>query len=306
MLKNCIGVITIIILFIAVYFPSRHARRYDYIVLKNILNELDFRKTENVDFKLQNCSYRDMIMKNEDVIALPEQIRFRKPLPGGEYKPIDCAPLVKSALIIPYRQRQKQLEFFLKYMHSFLQNQSIHYRIFIVEQNDTLAFNRAKMMNYGAKVAMKFQYHCLILHDVDLIPMNTANIYGCTKSPRHMSSSLDTFRYNLPYLTLFGGAVAISSEQFQKVNGMSNRFYGWGGEDDDFYRRLVNSNLDPCRFSPQVSKYVMLPHKKEKASKDRFQILQENNDEQWYDGLNSLSNKYLVKIEELYTHIITS
>ncbi|XP_074027932.1 beta1,4-N-acetylgalactosaminyltransferase B isoform X3 [Leptinotarsa decemlineata] len=264
MLKNCIGVITIIILFIAVYFPSRHARRYDYIVLKNILNELDFRKTENVDFKLQNCSYRDMIMKNEDVIALPEQIRFRKPLPGGEYKPIDCAPLVKSALIIPYRQRQKQLEFFLKYMHSFLQNQSIHYRIFIVEQNDTLAFNRAKMMNYGAKVAMKFQYHCLILHDVDLIPMNTANIYGCTKSPRHMSSSLDTFR------------------------------------------RLVNSNLDPCRFSPQVSKYVMLPHKKEKASKDRFQILQENNDEQWYDGLNSLSNKYLVKIEELYTHIITS
>lgn len=121
-------------------------------------------------------------------------------------------------------------------MHSFLQKQNLIYKFFIVNQSDNLPFNRAKMMNFGAKVAMDEGYPCLILHDVDLIPLSSGNIYGCAKKPRHMSSSLDTFRFNLPYLTLFGGAVAISSKQYKKINGMSNSFLGWGGEDDDFYR----------------------------------------------------------------------
>lgn len=120
-------------------------------------------------------------------------------------------------------------------MHHYLQSQQLAYSIIVVEQNDTLPFNRAKMLNYGARFAMDMNIKCLILHDVDLIPISTGNIYACTKRPRHMSSSLDTFRYNLPYRTLFGGAVAILSEQMTKVNGMSNNFYGWGGEDDDFY-----------------------------------------------------------------------
>lgn len=113
---------------------------------------------------------------------------------GGEFKPKDCEALIKSALIIPYRNRTEQLHIFLNYMHHFLQKQHIHYRIFIVDQNDTLPFNRAKMLNYGATLAINLNYDCLILHDIDLLPLNTGNIYGCTKSPRHMSSSLDTFR----------------------------------------------------------------------------------------------------------------
>lgn len=85
-------------------------------------------------------------------------------------------------------------------------------------------------------MAMSMNFTCLILHDVDLIPINSGNIYACSKSPRHMSSSIDVFRYNLPYNSLFGGAVAILSEHLVKINGLSNIFYGWGGEDDDFYK----------------------------------------------------------------------
>lgn len=121
-------------------------------------------------------------------------------------------------------------------MHSFLQKQNLTYRIFIVEQNDTLPFNRAKMLNYGAKVAIDFGIKCLILHDVDLLPINHGNLYACSRKPRHMSSNIDVFRYNLPYLKLFGGAVAILGKHFQAVNGMSNEFNGWGAEDDDFYK----------------------------------------------------------------------
>lgn len=97
-------------------------------------------------------------------------------------------------MIIPYRHRAEQLEIFLKFIHPFLQNQQLHYRIIIVDQNDTLPFNRAKMLNYGAKLAIEHEFDCLILHDIDLIPLNTGNVYACSKFPRHMSSSLDTFR----------------------------------------------------------------------------------------------------------------
>jgi len=39
------------------------------------------------------------------------------------------------------------------------------------------------------------------------------------------------------YKGYFGGVVAISPAHFALVNGFSNRFYGWGGEDDDFRQR---------------------------------------------------------------------
>ncbi|CAH1179366.1 unnamed protein product [Phaedon cochleariae] len=308
MLRQFLIILTIVIIFIAVYFPTRHARHYNYIALQNIANELDLRKPIEIDYNLKNCTYHGVVLNNEDINIDSVYVTktFNKTFIGGEYKPSRCLPLIKTALIVPYRSRPNHLNIFLNYMHSFLQRQNIHYRIFIVDQNDTSPFNRAKMLNFGATEAMKHKYNCLILHDVDLIPINTGNIYGCTKVPRHMSSSLDTFRYNLPYLTLFGGAAAISSEHFKKVHGMSNKFYGWGGEDDDFYRRLVQNDLEPCRFPPEISRYIMLPHEKQKASENRFKLLEESEQNQKTDGISSLSQNYIVKLEDLYTHIIVS
>ena len=52
-----------------------------------------------------------------------------------------------------------------------------------------------------------------------------------------MSSAVSTFNYKLPYDTLFGGVTMFSNEQYEKVNGFSNLFFGWGGEDDDLANR---------------------------------------------------------------------
>ena len=43
----------------------------------------------------------------------------------------------------------------------------------------------------------------------------------------------------LPYKTYVGGVLAMTSAHFMAVNGYSNLYFGWGGEDDDMSRRSV-------------------------------------------------------------------
>jgi len=43
----------------------------------------------------------------------------------------------------------------------------------------------------------------------------------------------------VPYEGIFGGVTAFKRQHFELVNGFSNQFYGWGGEDDDMYNRQV-------------------------------------------------------------------
>ena len=43
--------------------------------------------------------------------------------------------------------------------------------------------------------------------------------------------------HRTPYELLVGGVLALTPEQFENVNGYSNNFYGWGGEDDDIAYR---------------------------------------------------------------------
>lgn len=103
------------------------------------------------------------------------------------------------------------------------------------------------LYNIGVKQAIREKFPCLILHDVDLIPLDESNLYACTAEPRHMSASIDKFRFVLPYDYLVGGALAIKAEQYVAVNGFSNRFEAWGGEDDDFAIRLSAHNLEVVR-----------------------------------------------------------
>ena len=43
----------------------------------------------------------------------------------------------------------------------------------------------------------------------------------------------------LAYKTLFGGVEGFWSDHYRLINGFPNRFWGWGGEDDDLYVRYV-------------------------------------------------------------------
>ncbi|KAI4811735.1 hypothetical protein KUCAC02_014611 [Chaenocephalus aceratus] len=57
--------------------------------------------------------------------------------------------------------------------------------------------------------------------------------------PRHFAAKLDKYMYILPYSEFFVGVSGLTVEQFWKINGFPNAFWGWGGEDDDLWNRLV-------------------------------------------------------------------
>lgn len=228
--------------------PDRFASHYNYVKAENIPDELEkaYEQRDNsCTIKINGIRGSDLLYPNEYPHEDPSVMARRLGiLPGGQWKPHNCHPQFNVAIILPYRNRDVQLAIFMNYIHPFLQLQNLDYKIFVIEQSPMREFNRAKLFNVGYKEATKISnFHCFIFHDIDLIPQNPDNIYACSKMPRHMSSSVNTFRYNLPYTGLFGGATAITRKVFEKVNGFSNVYYGWGGEDDDMYSRLRNKGL---------------------------------------------------------------
>lgn len=290
-------------------WPSRFATHYKYISSDQIYNTLVPEITRNISLlQLDECEYNDILDDNIFMYTETYQQKIfdtQEIHVGGEYQPEDCRPKFSTAIIVPYRQREQQLNRFLIYMHNYLRKQRIHYRIFLIEQYDRKPFNRAKLFNIGSVIAKEYDFPCLILHDVDLMPMRLGHLYGCTDRPRHMCSSLDEFRFNLPYEGLFGGAVAIRTEQYRFINGMSNMFHGWGGEDDDFYGRIRAKNIEICRFHPDYSQYTMLKHTKETPSKERLTYLRTGPLRYHNDGLNSLIYAQKdFKLHNLFTHIL--
>lgn len=241
-----------------------------------------------------------------DEVALENLQKKNSILPGGFWKPTDCISPYRVAIIIPYRDRLPNLRDFLAYMHPFLIRQNLEYRIVVVEQAPGRPFNRAKLFNVGFRETEKLgNVSCYVFHDVDLIPQNPRNIYACTHLVRHMSANIDIFDYKVPYDTIIGGAVAIRKSQFLAVNGFSNTFFGWGGEDDDFFNRITKDNDKISRFSPDISQYVMLNHKKQTPSADRYYFLSTGKDRYCTDGLNSLKYTPLkVDLLPLYTRIL--
>ena len=60
-------------------------------------------------------------------------------------------------------------------------------------------------MNVGFAESKKdLDFGCFVFHDVDLILENDNAIYSCPEKPRHLSSAVDKFNYQLPYQSIFG------------------------------------------------------------------------------------------------------
>lgn len=246
-----------------------------------------------------------LVIKTPPELSVMEK-NFTEVRPGGRGFPTNCNTSHHVAIIIPYRNRPQHLQTLLYNLHPILLRQQIDYQIFIVEQEGSDPFNRAMLMNVGYVEALKERpFRCFIFHDVDLLPEDDRNLYNCPEQPRHMSVAIDKFKYRLPYADLFGGVSAMTKEHFRLVNGFSNVFSGWGGEDDDMANRIKAHGLRISRYPANIARYKMLNHKKEKANPKRYEFLKTGKKRFATDGLSNL--KYELRDKQkpkLYTWLL--
>tara|TARA_B100000902_G_scaffold116890_1_gene117623 strand:- start:29357 stop:30823 length:1467 start_codon:yes stop_codon:yes gene_type:complete len=146
------------------------------------------------------------------------------------------------AIIVPYRDRRKDLDIFVPHMDEFLSDKNIDYTIFVIEQEDDRPFNRGKLLNIGFDLIKDdFDYFCF--HDVDMLPINDDCDYSYDDVPIHLASELESYNYKLPYEQFFGGVVLFTKEDFIEVNGYSNEYWGYGVEDLDMMYRIEKAGL---------------------------------------------------------------
>ncbi|KAH8871011.1 Beta-1,4-galactosyltransferase 7 [Schistosoma japonicum] len=167
------------------------------------------------------------------------------------------------AVLVPFRDRFTELQEFIPHLESFLNNQNVRHTFFIINQVDSLRFNRGALLNVGAIESLEaevngivveniFEQHklssqCLklpftnylALHDVDLLPVDPALKYHIPpeSGPIHLIPSFLHPRYHF-FKKYAGGVLIIRRTHYSLVGGMSNSFWGWGREDDEFQIRL--------------------------------------------------------------------
>lgn len=146
----------------------------------------------------------------------------------------------KLAVIVPFRDRFDELLRFVPHMDNFLKRQNIDFSINIINQASGLRFNRASLVNAGFTLVTQDDESVdyIVIHDVDLLPLTheLSYRYPGLGTPMHLSSPQLHPKYN--YSTYAGGILLITTNDFIFINGMSNRYWGWGLEDDEFRLRM--------------------------------------------------------------------
>jgi hypothetical protein len=151
----------------------------------------------------------------------------------------------KLGVIVPYRNRPKDLVSFKSSVSFYLNSKNIDYKIFIIEQDDAKQFNRGMLLNIGFKYAIKYKCDYVVFHDIDMLPLEVD--YSYSDKPIHMATNFiskfgeedrDIFD------EYFGGVTMFPVEDFQKINGYSNKYWAWGYEDTDLLLRCVKKEIE--------------------------------------------------------------
>jgi len=201
----------------------------------------------------------------------------------------------KIAIIIPHRHRESHLRLIVPRLNKLMKKGTKNYRIFVVHQQTENLFNKAVLINAGVKQAQKLGYDCFIIHDVDMLP-DTNNDYHCNyDNIRHIGALVDKYNHKMHYQGLVGGVLAFTYDQFRSVNGYSNSYAGWGGEDDDMFIRIVHSCHSLSHDIYEEAKFSMIVHDSDSGNvknPDVYLQLMNAGKNMRIDGLSSVDTFY--------------
>lgn len=145
----------------------------------------------------------------------------------------------KLGLIVPYRNRPEHLTEFKSRITKYLDKTKIPYEVIIIDQEEGKLFNRGTLLNIGHLYAKQLGCDYLVFHDVDMIPVDVD--YSFSDKPLHLATNFNEDREMFD--TYFGGVTMFPIETFEKINGFSNKYWGWGYEDDDLLLRCEKNNV---------------------------------------------------------------
>lgn len=152
-------------------------------------------------------------------------------------------------IVVPYRMREKQLRRFLPHIRDYFASSGIPYHLVIAEQAEGLPFNRGAMKNIGYELGAASDYTCF--HDVDYLPLEADYSWsdvpaglvwaGAESIPIKTQGLTQYIKPNMPQF--FGGAVLMPNALFERVDGYSNLYWGWGYEDTDLISRFQAADI---------------------------------------------------------------
>jgi len=162
----------------------------------------------------------------------------------------------KLSIVVPYRDRAEHLKQFVPHLLAYFErdklDRCIEYSIHIVEQHGTGRFNRGKLKNCGFSLTRKYaDYVCF--HDIDYLPI-WADYSYCEPPTRLIWHGLI---WGENHDKFFGGVVLFTPAAFERINGYSNEYWGWGFEDTELLLRMKIAGLD---FAKRDGTFLALPH----------------------------------------------
>lgn len=151
--------------------------------------------------------------------------------------------------------RQVFSSYIRKYPHPL--SERTYYR---ANKTFTPKFNRGAILNAAIKTITNGKV--IITHDVDLVPESSVfyNAYShdiTDTEVLHLAGSWDRYNKESKIGSYLGGITGMTPEAWKNTNGYPNDYFGWGGEDDEFLRRVKDNEMTII---------------KEYYSKDRFSV----------------------------------
>jgi hypothetical protein len=169
-------------------------------------------------------------------------------------------------IVVPYRNRLNHLQRFVPHILQFLPVRRP--KLLVVEQGDQAPFNRGALLNIGFALARPdADYICF--HDVDMLPVDDACDYRPPVHTTHLAGCVEQFGYRMPYGDYIGGVLLVRPDDFVRCNGFSNRYWGWGSEDDDLYLRLTMAGVTIGR---RPGRYRSLRHTRSYRSAENSEL----------------------------------
>lgn len=172
------------------------------------------------------------------------------------------------AFIIAYRARSPQtfrsieLEGLIDNIRSLSKLNTDHtFRVFVIEQDDDLKFNRGFLLNAGFIEAHKINAnYCFVHCNTDYrIPIAPLPDIFCTMP----NGFLDLHGFPLQlgqHVQALGGFASFSASAYLTCNGFPNDLWGWGGDDWAIWLRTKITGVAIIKPANLYNKWVIEKH----------------------------------------------